>query len=428
MRSFRGGVHPPYNKTTQDRPIERVKPPDRVVIPLAQHTGAPCKPLVEKGQEVERGQKIGEAEAFISAPVHTPISGVVKEIAPHPHPVVGEAMAVVVEGGEEEPEDWPRGELDPADISPEEIRSRVREAGIVGLGGAAFPTAVKLSPPEDKPIDTVILNGCECEPYLTADHRIMLERSEDCILGLMLVLRAVGAERGIIGVEANKPDAIEALRKAADGKVEVVPLKVKYPQGAEKMLIKALLDREVPSGGLPMDVGVVVQNVGTAVAIAEAVREGKPLIERVVTVAGKVGRPGNYLVPIGTPFSWVLEAAGGLSEGASQVVMGGPMMGIAQRTLDVPVVKGTSGILALAEGIPPEEGTCIRCARCVDHCPMGLMPTLFVKLVKGERWDLLKSAHIMDCIECGSCAFVCPARIPIVHYVKLGKLRVRSLR
>jgi len=323
-------------------------------------------------------------------------------------------------------EDWPRGDVDPDSLEPEEIRMRVREAGVVGLGGAAFPTAVKLSPP--KSIDTVILNGCECEPYLTADHRIMLERPEDCILGLILVLRAVGAERGIIGVEANKPDAIEALRKAADGKVEVVPLKVKYPQGAEKMLIKALLDREVPSGGLPMDVGVVVQNVGTAVAITEAVRDGKPLIERVVTVTGEVRRPGNYLVPIGTPFSWVLEAAGGLSESASRVVMGGPMMGIAQRTLDVPVVKGTSGILALAEDIPPEEGTCIRCARCVDHCPMGLMPTLFVKLAKGERWDLLRDAHIMDCIECGSCAYVCPARIPIVHYIKLGKLKVRSLK
>ncbi|RKY66174.1 MAG: electron transport complex subunit RsxC [Candidatus Latescibacterota bacterium] len=426
MRSFRGGVHPPYNKVTQDRPIERVRPPERVVVPLSQHTGAPCEPSVEKGQEVQRGQKLGEAKAFISAPVHTPISGVVKEIAPHPHPVLGEALAVVVEGGGEM-EDWPRGEVDPDSLEPEEIRMRVREAGVVGLGGAAFPTAVKLSPPEDKPIDTVILNGCECEPYLTADHRTMLERAEDCILGLKLVMRAVGAERGMIGVEANKPDAMEALRHASDGEVEVVPLKVKYPQGAEKMLIKAVLDREVPTGGLPMDVGVVVQNVGTAVAIAEAVRDGKPLIERVVTVAGEVGRPGNYLVPIGTPFSYLLEVAGGLQEGASQVVMGGPMMGIAQRSLEVPVVKGTSGVLAL-RALPYEEGNCIRCARCVDHCPMELMPTLFVKFAKGERWDLLERAHIMDCIECGSCAYVCPARIPIVHYIKLGKLKVRSLK
>lgn len=426
MRSFRGGVHPPYNKVTQDRPIERVRPPERVVVPLSQHTGAPCEPSVEKGQEVRRGQKLGEAKAFISAPVHTPISGVVKEVAPHPHPVLGEALAVVVEGGGEM-EDWPRGEVDPDSLEPEEIRMRVREAGVVGLGGAAFPTAVKLSPPEDKPIDTVILNGCECEPYLTADHRTMLERAEDCILGLKLVMKAVGAERGMIGVEANKPDAMEALRHASDGEVEVVPLKVKYPQGAEKMLIKALLDREVPTGGLPMDVGVVVQNVGTAVAIAEAVRDGKPLIERVVTVAGEVGRPGNYLVPIGIPFSYLLEVAGGLQEGASQVVMGGPMMGIAQRSLEVPVVKGTSGVLAL-RALPYEEGNCIRCARCVDHCPMELMPTLFVKFAKGERWDLLERAHIMDCIECGSCAYVCPARIPIVHYIKLGKLKVRSLK
>ncbi|RKY60829.1 MAG: electron transporter RnfC, partial [Candidatus Latescibacterota bacterium] len=230
-----------------------------------------------------------------------------------------------------------------------------------------------------------------------------------------------------IGVEANKPDAMEALRHASDGEVEVVSLKVKYPQGAEKMLIKAVLDREVPTGGLPMDVGVVVQNVGTAVAVAEAVRDGKPLIERVVTVAGEVGRPGNYLVPIGTPFSYLLEVAGGLQEGASQVVMGGPMMGIAQRSLEVPVVKGTSGVLAL-RALPYEEENCIRCARCVDHCPMELMPTLFVKFAKGERWDLLERAHIMDCIECGSCAYVCPARIPIVHYIKLGKLKVRSLK
>mgnify|MGYP003681892627 CR=1 FL=1 len=432
--TFKQGIHPVYHKDLSSKePIKRCPLSKKVVIPLSQHTGAPCKPLVEKKDKVERGQKIADSDGFISAPVHSSITGIVKSIEKQPHPVLGSFEAVVIERDESsEKKEWKKGELDLNGITPDVIRKRVREAGIVGLGGAAFPTSVKLSPPEGKSIDTVILNGCECEPYLTADHRVMLEHPDDCILGLKIIMKTVGARKGIVGMEVNKMDAYKLFieKTKNDENIEVKLMEVKYPEGAEKMLIKALLSREIPAGGLPLDVGVVVHNVGTAVAIVATLRDNKPLIERVVTVTGGgINKPGNFIVPIGTPFCDVIEAAGGMKDNAVKVIMGGPLMGIAQPNLDVPVVKGTSGILVLTseETDIEEETNCIRCARCVDHCPMNLLPTEFVKLVKGEVWEGLTRYHIMDCIECGSCAFTCPSKIPIVQYIKLGKLMLRNI-
>lgn len=434
-KTFKQGIHPHYHKELSEKsPIRRCPLPKKVIIPLSQHTGKPCDPLVEKRAVVERGQKIGEADAFITAPIHSSIAGKVKSIDKQPFPRFKSLEAIVIEKQEDaEQKEWKKGHLDLDSMSADEIRAKVREAGIVGLGGAAFPAAVKLSPPKDKPIDTVILNGCECEPFLTADHRIMLEYTDDCILGLKIIMHAVGAQRGIIGIEANKMDAFELFEKKTrgDARISTELVAVKYPEGAEKMLIYALLKRTVPAGGLPMDVGVVVHNVGTAVAMVEALRDGKPLIERVVTVTGRgVRDPGNYMVAIGTPFRDVLEAAGGLTEDAAKVIMGGPMMGIAQSTLDIPVLKGTSGILVLTEEEVDrgEEMNCVRCARCIDHCPMNLVPAEFVKLAKGEAWERLEQYHVLDCIECGCCAYVCPSNIPIVQYVNVGKLAIFNLK
>lgn len=431
MRSFKQGTHPPEVKEpTADKPIRIMEPPKQVVIPLHQHTGAPCEPLVERGDEVKVGQQIGESRAFISSPVHASISGRVIRIDTFPHPVGTMVLSVVIESdGRDEvhPEVAPKGDI--SELSPEQIRAIVREAGIVGLGGAAFPTSVKLTPPEGKPIDSVIINGCECEPYLTADHRVMLERTEDIVYGMKAVMKAVGAERGYIGIEVNKEDAIEVMHQAIAGEEgwEVVPLKVKYPQGAEKVLIKAILNREVPPGGLPLDVGVVVQNVGTTVAIAEAIKTGMPLIRRVITVTGPgVREPQNLLVRIGTTFEDVLNACGGLNEGASMVIMGGPMMGIAQFTLEVPVVKGASGILVLTdrEARVYQPGPCISCARCVDTCPMGLLPSIIGTLVEARRFAEAEAYGVLDCFECGCCSYVCPAKRNLIHLVKYAKAEI----
>lgn len=427
-RSFCGGVHPSDQKLhTAAKPIAIAPVPDKVIITMRQHIGAPCEPTVAVGDMVKIGQIIGDTSAFVSAPIHASVSGKVVEITEKSHPVFGTTKAVVIENDGQEA--WV--DLQPCDnweaLSSTEIKDIIRKAGIVGLGGAAFPTHVKLSPPPDKKIDAIILNGAECEPYLTADHRIMLEQGEKVLTGLRIVLSVLGVKKAYIGIEDNKQDAIRHLNGLlkGDSQIEVVALECKYPQGAEKTLIKAILNREVPTGGLPMDVGVVVQNVGTVAAIAEAVVEGKPLVERVVTVTGTcIQEPKNLMLRIGTSFENAVNAAGGLSCMPAKVIMGGPMMGMAQSTLEVPVIKGTSGILTLSNAevqIQP-EAACIRCGRCVGACPMGLNPSMLSILGERGVYDKAKEEYdLLDCVECGSCVYVCPAKRNIVHYIKLSK-------
>ncbi|RKX70689.1 electron transport complex subunit RsxC [candidate division WOR-3 bacterium] len=422
--TFIGGVHPKEAKLTSGSPIEVLPPPKTVYIPLSQHTGKPARLLVSKGDEVKLGQKIGEAQGFISANIHATVSGKVKSIGRFPHPVLGDGIAVEIENDGEDTWAFEITEHDYEKLTPQEIIDLVKEAGIVGLGGAAFPSHVKLSPPKEKPIEILILNGCECEPYLTCDHRVMLEFPEEVVKGGEIIARVVGAKRRIIAIEDNKPDAIALLKKkAAD--FEVIPVKTKYPEGAEKQLIYALTRREVPSGGLPMDVGCLVHNVGTAKAIYQAVRYRKPLIERVITVTGEnIKEPKNLLVRIGTPAIEAINHCGGYIKPPEKLIFGGPMMGIAQYTDQVPVIKGTSGILVPAEGEIPEPGPCIRCGRCVDVCPMGLHPCIIVDYVENLKFDDAKRLGILDCIECGCCGYVCPVRRQLVHNLKFGKAEV----
>ncbi|MBI4826402.1 MAG: electron transport complex subunit RsxC [Nitrospirae bacterium] len=431
--TFERGVHPHDSKgLTAGNPTQNARLPKRVVIPLSQHIGAPAKAEVSIGDEVKKFQMIGSAPGFVSAPVHASISGKVVAISDFLHPSGRMVQSVVIESDEK---DEAIALVDTPDfmaLGADEIKTRIKDAGIVGLGGAAFPTNVKLSPPKEKPIDVVILNGAECEPYLTADHRIMVEQPKSIVNGLKLIMKAVGVTKGYIGIEKNKPDAIEAMKKASEGEpgIEVRPLTVKYPQGAEKMLIKAITGREVPGkGGLPMDVGAVVQNVGTALAVYDAVRFGKPLIERIVTVTGKgVKEQKNLMVRIGTLVSEIIKDCGGLSEGAVKVISGGPMMGFAQWDLDVPVVKGTSGILVQSEDefiSTDEYSACIRCGRCIDVCPMGLNPSMISILSEKGRYEETKDYNLFDCFECGSCAFVCPSKRPMVQFVRLAKSQTK---
>jgi len=437
LKTFPGGVHPPENKhLTAYKPVEDMPPPAKVIIPLHQHTGAPCEPLVQVGNEVREGQKIGDSKAFVSAPVHASISGRVTAIEPHPHPSnPGDVMAVVIEQVPENQNVAARfivQETNWQELTPLQIKEKIREAGIVGLGGAAFPTHVKLSPPPEKKIDTVILNGCECEPYLTSDHRLLIEKPAEIIEGLKMILKVLGVNHAFVAIEANKPDAIEKIKSIVRtvAGIEVAVMKVKYPQGSEKQLIKAILNREVPGGGLPFDVGVIVQNVGTAFAIYEAVLMDKPLIERVITVTGNgIKEPKNLRVRIGTPFSSVIEYCGGFVNGSSmKVIMGGPMMGLAQYTLDVPVVKGTSGILILKDINEEKEGPCIKCGRCVDVCPVYLMPNRIGDYAQIDNFEACKEYGVLDCMECGSCAYVCASRRPLVHLIKYAKSRLAAAK
>lgn len=427
-KSFRGGVHPDDRKRfTAEKPIEVAPIPQKVVIPTRQHIGAPTSPVVKVGDLVKKGQVIAEAQAFVSSPVHASISGKVVEIANYPHPVFGSCPSIVIEN--DGTDEWAEGLPQSRDwqaLEPNELKDIIRQSGIVGMGGATFPTHVKMAPPAEKPIDSFILNGAECEPYLTADHRVMLESADRVVTGMQIAMKVLGVKKGYIGIEENKPDAIAVMQKAATGHgIEVVPLKTKYPQGAEKTLIKVVVDREVPSGGLPMDVGVVVQNVGTVVAIADAVEKGIPLIERVTSVTGgAIVEPKNLLLRIGTTFSQAIELCGGFKAEPVKVIMGGPMMGMAQATLDVPIIKGTSGILALsaADINSGGERPCIRCGRCVDACPMGLIPSMLSILGQKNLHQTAKEEYnLLDCVECGSCVYICPAKRNIVHYVKLSK-------
>ncbi len=431
--TFSGGIHPPEHKDwTEKKAIEVCPNPPLVVIPVQQHIGAPSEPIVEKGAHVQAGDPISESKGFVSVPAHASISGTVKAVEERPHPNGAKVLSVVIEPDEESEKPEPQYELesDYLNLDKKEIISRIQAAGLAGMGGATFPTHVKLSPPPDKKIDTLILNGAECEPYLTSDHRLMLEEAEKILRGMEIIIKILGAKIGAIGIENNKPDAVKVLQKKVaelNLPYKVYSLHVKYPQGAEKQLIKAISNRRVPAGGLPMDVGCVVQNVGTAAAVYDAVAYKKPLTHRVVTVTGSgIAEPKNLLVPIGTPFSFVFEHCGGLKENASKVIMGGPMMGLAQSDIEAPVIKGTSGLLVLdeRESKRKEERPCISCAHCVDACPMGLMPKVLGQYVRHGKIDEAQAYNVLDCIECGSCAFVCPSHINLVHLIKFGKLQV----
>ncbi len=432
VKTFPHGIHPPeFKEFTAEKPLESLPPPEKVMLPLLQHFGKPAKSLVQKGDEVYLAQKIGEGQTLFSASVHSSVSGKVISVDDYNHPGGNPIPAVTIKNDGQDREASEIEETkDPFSLSPDEIRQKVREAGVVGLGGAAFPTAVKLSPPKDKPIDTIILNGCECEPMLTSDFRLMLEAPDDILKGGELARIATGAERIIVGIEDNKKKAFEIFQEKIQNYIgEVALLKTKYPQGAEKNLIYALLRREVPKGGLPFDVGVIVQNVGTAKAIWEAVSRGKPLYERAISVSGHgIKEPKNILVRIGTPFKNVIEFCGGLNEGADILIMGGPMMGIAQWSLDVPVVKGTSGILAWSAPRPSLEYPCISCGRCIENCPMALVPTQLAKYVKFDNFSAAEKWGVLDCVECGCCQYICPSKIPLVHWLRWGKEKIISLK
>jgi electron transport complex protein RnfC len=430
--TFRHGVHPDESKSaTNRRPIERMPFVERYVLPLSQHAGRPSIPIVRAGERVKRGQKIAEPDGFVSTALHAPATGTVEAIDLRPHPNGRLMPAVVIRS---DPFSSQRLSATPppdaGSLTAEEIVDHVQQAGLVGLGGAAFPSHVKLRVPKDRRVRFVILNGCECEPYLTCDHRVMVERAADVLDGLRRIMRLVGAERGYVGIEVNKPDAVAALRERldGDGSIEVVPLVVKYPQGAEKALIDAILHREVPTGKLPLDLEIVVQNVATAVGLSDLFGVGQPLIERVVTVAGSAVRhPANLIVPIGTPVAEVLAHCGAEPESIRQVVLGGPMMGVTQKTLDVPVLKGISGVLALSRPAPlVVEDPCIRCGRCLEACPMFLNPQRLALLVRNENVPALRVHHMLDCYECASCSFVCPSHIPLVQLMRVGKAMVRQ--
>lgn len=434
-KTFRGGTHPPEFKLTSGVATTPLPVPELIYVPIQQHIGAPGVPVVKKKDEVTVGQPLTQSGGFVSIPAHAPVSGVVKDVIPYANPVGKEMMTVVIETKDDGGDG--KGEEDPnwADATPDVIRERVKNAGIAGMGGAAFPTHVKLSPPEAKPIDTVIINGAECEPYLTSDHRLMLERAEDIVRGAMLVRKTVNAKKLFMAVEDNKPDAFESLKKAAaslDSSIQVEMLPVKYPQGAEKQLISALTGREVPPPpALPMDVGCVVQNVGSCVAIYEAVRWQKPLIERYVTITGSgVKKPTNVLAKIGTPLTYLIEAAGGYTDDAAKLIMGGPMMGNALWTDTVPVIKGTSGVLVLnkEQAIIGEEEPCIGCGRCVSVCPVFLLPTNIARLSELERLEDADELGVLECIECGSCTYICPAHRNLVQHIRFGKAAVMAAK
>jgi len=431
-KTFKGGVHPrAYKELTEKLPLKIMPAPKQVIIPLSQHTGKPAQPLIKKGMEVKTGELIAEQNGFISSKIHSSVTGKITKI--------GEAVSfnglmresIFIESYENE-EFVKLPPLDSEKVTSEEIIQRVKDAGIVGLGGAAFPTYVKLSPPPDKKIDYIILNGCECEPYLTRDYRLMLERTDDVISGLRLIMKAVNVKKGIIGIEDNKLEAINKLEKAVSNfpEITVIALKTKYPQGAEKMLIKAATKREIPPNKLPFDVGCIIQNIGTAVAIHDAVTKGEPQITAILTVSGKgINQPKNLIVRVGTPLIDVLNFCGGIKEDAEKIIVGGPMMGFAQYDLFAPITKATSGILVLTkdEAHNFEETNCLRCGKCVEVCPLNLVPTRLVRLIQFKKYEEVKKLGITICMECGTCTYSCPANIPLVQWIRLGKQKVVSL-
>ncbi len=449
-RTFRHGIHPEEHKeATAALAVERMPFVERYILPLSQHAGAPSRPVVEVGARVRRGQMIAEAVGFISTTLHASVDGQVVAIAPRPHPSGKLVPAIEIVADRSSPQRFTAvsdlgGALDPFHLEHERFVTELQLAGLVGLGGAAFPTHVKYRVPEGGKIDRLLVNGCECEPFLTSDHRLMLERTADVVRGAEIAAHHLGAKLVVFGVEHNKPDAIAALERAVASvaaidcgappavdrpEMRVVGLAVKYPQGAEKMLIRAVWGEEVPSGKLPLDLGIVVNNVATMAAIADWFDQRRPLVERLVTVAGPgVRRPANLLVPLGTPVRAVLEHCGGLEESTREVVMGGPMMGTPLASLDVPIIKGTSGLLAFtdAEARLPAEYTCIKCGRCVEACPQFLNPSRLGRLARAGRFDEMVGYHAKDCVECGSCSYACPSGIPIVQLIRVAKGALRE--
>jgi Na+-translocating ferredoxin:NAD+ oxidoreductase subunit C len=436
LKTFKlGGVHPPESKISAGAAIQPVPLPKRIFVPVAQHLGAPAKVVVKRGDEVKTGQLLAKSAGFISANIHSPATGKIFKIDDVLDQSGYKRTSVIIDTKEDE---WEDGIDTSAEIirdvalTKEEIIRRINDMGIVGLGGATFPTHVKMMVPDGKHAEYLIINGVECEPYLTSDHRLMLEKGEEVLTGTAILMKALGVKKALIGIEANKPDAIGHFTKLASKfqGITVHALDVKYPQGAEKQLIKALTGREVPSGKLPIETGCVVDNVGTAFAVYEAVQKNKPLIERVVTVTGEAAKnPGNFMVRIGTPISYLVEHAGGLPENLGKLIGGGPMMGKALMTADAPIVKGSSGILLFpqqnAKRVPVRH--CIRCGRCVSACPMGLEPFLLAQYTKHEMWDRSEADRIMDCMECGSCHYICPSGQSLLDYIRLGKTTVGKI-
>ena len=431
LEGYYGGVHPSERKEFSEHlALERFPDPETVVISMSQHLGAPANPIVQVGDTVKVGQKIAEAGGFISAPVHSSVSGTVVAIEPRLHATRGDqVMAVVIQSdGKNTVHESVQPHKDLDSLTPDEIIEIVREAGIVGMGGAGFPTCVKLKPA--KPVDTILLNGCECEPLLTADHRVLLEFADDVIFGLKAVLKTTGAQKGLIVIEDNKPDAIELMKEKTAGidNIDVVVAKTKYPQGAEKTLIKRVMGRQVPRGGLPADVGVVVDNISTVKAISDAIQTGMPLVERVVTVTGeRIKKPGNYIVKIGTSVKELIDHCGGVTGDDVTIKMGGPMMGFALSNVEVPTMKGSNGIIAVDTDHTVEQ-PCIKCGRCVDVCPMELSPLYFAKYADEQNWLGMKDINVMDCVECRCCEYICSSKIPLVSKIKAGKNAIRGMK
>jgi len=421
---FNKGLYLPHLKLTEKSGIETSTAPKSVVIPLQQHIGKECQPIVKVGENVKIGQKIGKSLSFVSAPVHSSISGKVIAIKECPHPSGRNVLSVVIESKGKTEEFKENKNVDK--LSREKLLNIIKEAGIVGLGGAAFPTHVKLCPPKGKKIDTLILNGAECEPYLTVDHRLMVEEASKIVEGLKILMKITCAQKAFIGIEDNKRDAIETINKEVgnENNIKVISLKTKYPLGAEKVLIKTILNRTVPINCLPIDVGVIVNNVGTAKAVYDAVYLGKPLIERVVTVTGDVNQPKNLMVRVGTLVKDLIKECGGYKGTPKKIIMGGPMMGVALSSDNVPVIKGTTGILVMNKPEEPEERECIRCSKCVEHCPMNLMPITIVKYAKADKIDLAEEYYATTCFECGICAYICPSKIPLVKWIKYAKDKI----
>ncbi len=432
--TFSGGIHPAGNKSgTEKKPLVEIAPPELLYFPLGQHIGAPLKPIVKVGDTVLRMQKIADSESYMSAPLHASVSGRVKDIGLYLNHTNTKVPAIVIENDGQDTQAEPLTTKNPDDLTPEEMRHIIREAGIVGMGGAGFPTHVKLSPPPDKKITHLIVNGAECEPYLTSDRRVMLEMPDDVMGGLKYLMRLLGLNECFIGIEDNAKDAISVMREKAKGTpgVNVLELKQKYPQGSEKQIINAITGREVPIGALPMDVGCIVINIGTVAEIYRALSKGIALHRRIVTVAGDaVKEPSNIYARIGTPFRKLTDAAGGFVKDPHKIIMGGPMMGIAGVSLDIPVVKGTSGLLVFSDQYAhtAKESACIRCGRCVAACPMRLVPTTLDLYSRKNDLDTLIKYNIMNCMECGSCTYVCPSKRYLVQSIRMGKQKLAARR